>query len=63
MRCHVNSLPVFFAQALEIEDRQRLRSFEGITKEMGNLLRNRSMLALCPSLKLLIKRVGKVLDV
>jgi hypothetical protein len=59
----LDSPPVLFAQPFEIEDRQRFRAFKSFAKEMGNLLRNRSMLAFRPSLKLPIKNVGKILDV
>src|SRR5215467_7571613 len=60
-RC--NPLPVFFAQSLEVKDRQRFRRFQSIAEDMRDLLRDRSMFALGPSLQLLIKRVGKALDV
>jgi hypothetical protein len=59
----INSSPVLFTQALELEDRQELRAFKNVAKEMGNLLRDRSMLAFRSSLKLPIKTVWKILDV
>src|SRR5215470_1014802 len=59
----VNSSPVFFSQPLEIKDGQRLRRFKSITEEMGDLLRDRSMLTLGPGLKLPVENVGKILDV
>jgi len=59
----VNPGPVLFAQSLEIKDRQRFWCFKGIAEDMGDLLRDRSMLALRPSLKLLIESVGKAFDI
>src|SRR6516225_860332 len=59
----INSSPVLFAQPLKIKNRQWFRSFKNIAKQMGNLLRDRSMLTFRSSLKLPIKSVGKVLDV
>jgi hypothetical protein len=52
-----------FAQPFEIEDGQGLRCLQCIAKELGNLLRNRSMLALGPSPKLPVEGVGQVLDI
>src|ERR1700686_4719124 len=61
-RC-VNSSPVLFAQPLEIKNRQRFRRFKSVAEKMSNLLSDRSVLALRPSLELFVERVGKVLDV
>src|SRR5882762_10039661 len=59
----VNSPPVLFAQPFEIKNRQRFRRFKSIAEKMSNLLSDRSVLALRPSLELLVQRIGKVLDV
>jgi hypothetical protein len=59
----VNSSPVLFAQPLEIKNRQRFRRFKSIAEKMRNLLSDRSVLALGPSLEFLLERVGKVLDI
>src|SRR6266446_9560282 len=59
----VNSSPVLFAQPFEIKNRQRFRRFKGIAEKMSNLLSDGSVLALRPSLELLVQRIGKVLDV
>jgi len=57
----VNSSPVLFAQPFEIKNRQRFRRFKSIAEKMSNLLSDRSVLALRPSLELLVQRIGKVL--
>jgi hypothetical protein len=59
----IYSSPVLFAQPFEIEDRQWFPGFENLGEQMGNLLRDRAMLAFGPSLQLAVERVGEVLDV
>src|SRR5580693_10267346 len=58
-----NSSPVLFAQTLEIKNRQGFRHLKSITKKMGNLLSDRSVLTLRSSLELPVERVGEVFDV
>ena len=59
----VNSLPVLFAQPLEIKDGQRLWRFKSIDEQIRNLLCDRSVLPLRAGLKLLVESVGKILDI
>ena len=59
----VNSPPLLFAQAFEIKDGPRLCRLKSIAQQMDNLLTDRSVLALRPSLELFVESIGKVLDV
>ena len=59
----VNLTPDFFAQTLELQDREGRRILCREGKDMNNLLVNRSMFSVCPCLDLSVKPIRHFLDI
>jgi hypothetical protein len=59
----VNLTPDFFAQTLEIQDREGRRILCREAKDMNNLLVHRSMFFVCPRLNLSVKPIRHFLDI
>lgn len=63
MLAGVNVVPYFFAETLEVEDRERRAIFRGNAKNMNNLLGNGAMLLSCSRLKLSVQAIRDFLDI
>jgi hypothetical protein len=59
----VNLTPDFFAQTLELQDREGRRILRREAKDMNNLLVYRSMFSICPRLNLSVKPIRYFLDI